>query len=36
MVYVGQQLTVIAWLWAKTVAFPNQTPAGVVVQRVFR
>ncbi len=29
--YVGQELTVIAWLWARTVASPNPTCRGIHV-----
>lgn len=32
--YVGQQLTVIAWLWARTVASPNPAAKGVHVPLV--
>jgi len=32
--YIGQELTVIAWLWARTVASPNPTVDGVHIPLV--
>jgi putative DNA methylase len=32
--YVGRELTVIAWLWARTVKSPNPAFANVDVPRV--
>ena len=34
--YVGRKLTVIAWLWARTVKSPNPAFASVDVPLVFQ